>query len=322
MPNYVVAALYKFVALPDVHALQDPLLAVCLRNEVRGTLLLAPEGINGTVCGTREGIDALLGYLKAMPGMADLEHKESLSHEPPFARIKVRLKREIVSMGVPEVDPNRRVGTYVEPAEWNALLDDPEVVLVDTRNDYEVRVGTFEGAVDPDLDNFRQFPAWAERDLDPKRHRKVAMFCTGGIRCEKASSFLLERGFEEVFHLRGGILKYFEEVAQSESKWRGECFVFDQRVTVDHALEPGEHILCFGCRHPVSPEQTQSSYFEEGVCCPDCHAGVDEQTRRSRRERHRQVTLAAARGQAHLGDAHPAAPARRPAACEESDAKS
>lgn len=292
--------------------MQDAVLAACLRHEVRGTLLLAAEGINGTICGSRAGVDAVLAYLRAVPGLEALDHKESYTDDPPFVRIKVRLKQEIVSIGVPDVDPRALVGTYVEPDDWNALLDDPDVLVVDTRNDYEIRAGTFEGAVNPRLGSFRQFPDWADETLEPTRHRKIAMFCTGGIRCEKASSLLLARGFERVFHLRGGILKYLEKVPEAASKWQGECFVFDQRVTVDHALRPGQHVMCFGCRHPVSPQEARSDRFEDGVCCPACYASVDAETRRARRERHRQVQLASDRGEAHLGPAHRAAPARKP----------
>lgn len=239
--SIVVAALYKFVSLPDYQALREPLRQVMLDNGVKGTLLLAEEGINGTVSGWRQGIDALLAWLKRDPRFADLEHKESYCEEQPFRRTKVKLKKEIVTLGVPQVDPTRQVGTYVEPKDWNALIDDPEVVLIDTRNDYEVAIGTFERAVDPKTGSFREFPDYVNTHFDPRRHKKVAMFCTGGIRCEKASSYLLSQGFEQVYHLKGGILKYLEEVPAEQSKWRGECFVFDERVTVGHALAEGEY---------------------------------------------------------------------------------
>ncbi|MCB1841420.1 MAG: rhodanese-related sulfurtransferase, partial [Halioglobus sp.] len=244
----VVAALYKFVRLEDYHALREPLLDVCRSAGVRGTLLLAREGINGTIAGSRQGIDAVLAYLRRDPRFADLAHKESLDSHIPFHRMKVKLKKEIVTMGVEGIDPNTRVGTYVEPRDWNALLQDPEVLLIDTRNDYECSIGTFKGAIDPGTTNFREFPQYVRSHLDPTRQRKVAMFCTGGIRCEKASAYMLEQGFAEVYHLRGGILKYLEEVPPEESVWEGECFVFDNRVSVDHQLQKGRYDQCFGCR--------------------------------------------------------------------------
>jgi UPF0176 protein len=237
----VVIALYKFVSLPDYRALREPLRQVMRDRGVKGTLLLAEEGVNGTVSGPREGVDALLAYLKADARFADLEHKESYCAEQLFQRAKVKLKKEIVTLGVPQVDPTRQVGTYVEPKDWDALLGDPELVLIDTRNDYEVAIGTFEGARDPKIASFRDFADYAKAQLDPGKHKKVAMFCTGGIRCEKASSYLLSQGFEAVYHLKGGILKYLEEVPPAESKWRGECFVFDDRVTVRHDLSAGDY---------------------------------------------------------------------------------
>jgi UPF0176 protein len=268
--NIVVAALYKFVTLEDYLALREPLLATMLANEVRGTLLLAAEGINGTVSGSRAGIDALLAWLKRDPRLADVDHKESYCAEQPFQRTKVKLKQEIVTLGVPGVDPNRAVGTYVEPRDWNALLADPEVLLIDTRNDYEVAIGTFEGAIDPRTRTFREFPDYVRQHFDPARHKKVAMFCTGGIRCEKASSFMLGEGFAEVFHLKGGILKYLEEVPAQESRWRGECFVFDNRVSVRHDLRAGDYERCAGCGDPVSLEDRGAGHYAPGVGCPRC----------------------------------------------------
>lgn len=302
MSPIVVAAFYKFVPLQDLEGLQSSLDALCMAEGLRGIILIASEGINGTVAGTREGIDALLGHLRRVPAFADLLHKESTCDRMPFHRMKVRLKKEIVTLGVPEVSPRERVGTYVPPARWNDLLADPEVLLVDTRNVYETRLGTFEGAVDPGIQNFSDFPAWVRQNLDPTRHRKVAMFCTGGIRCEKATSFMLQEGFESVFHLEGGILKYLEEVPKETSRWRGDCFVFDQRVALDHSLSPGDHTLCFGCQNPITPADRQSPLFEAGVCCPYCHAQVSAETRAGRRERARQMELARARGAAHIGD--------------------
>ncbi|WP_277052038.1 rhodanese-related sulfurtransferase [Zestomonas thermotolerans] len=293
--NIVVAALYKFVTLTDHVALREPLLQTMLANGIKGTLLLAEEGINGTVSGTREGIDSLLAWLKSDPRLADLEHKESYCDAQPFYRTKVKLKKEIVTLGVPGVDPNHRVGTYVEPKDWNALIADPEVLLIDTRNDYEVAIGTFEGAIDPETRSFRQFPEFVRARFDPARHKKVAMFCTGGIRCEKASSFMLEAGFEQVFHLKGGILKYLEEVPEEQSKWHGECFVFDNRVTVRHDLSRGDYDLCHACRNPISAEDRQSASYVPGISCPHCWDSLPERTRESARERQKQIELARAR---------------------------
>lgn len=301
MSEIVVAALYKFASLPDYKLMQQPLLDVCNSHGLKGTLLLAQEGINGTVAGSRKGIDSLLQHLRADTRLADIEHKESYADEMPFYRMKVRLKKEIVTLGVPGIDPNKKVGTYVPPEAWNQLISDPDVVLVDTRNSYEYEIGTFKGALDPHTETFREFPEFVSKHLDPSKHKKVAMFCTGGIRCEKASSFMLEQGFEEVYHLQGGILKYLEKVPAEESLWQGECFVFDQRVAVKQGLELGEHVLCHSCRHPVSPDETQSPEYEEGVSCPHCFASLSEEKRRSAAERQRQVELAMQRGDTHIG---------------------
>ncbi len=300
-PDTVVAALYKFVRLDNFRAMREPLLDACLRSGVRGTLLLAPEGINGTIAGSREGVDGVLAYLRSDARLANIEHKESLDDHLPFHRMKVKLKREIVTMGVEGVDPNRRVGTYVQPSDWNALVADPEVLLLDTRNDYECSIGTFRGAIAPDTTNFREFPAYVREHLDPARHRKVAMFCTGGIRCEKASAFMLEQGFEEVYHLRGGILKYLEEVPPEDSAWEGECFVFDNRVAVDHRLQKGRYQQCFGCRHPISEQDMRSGQYEQGVCCPHCFDRLTYEQKARFRERQKQVKLAAGRGEPHVG---------------------
>jgi len=302
----VVAALYKFVALPDYHALREPLLDACLAAGTRGTLLLAPEGINGTIAGSREAIDTLLGYLRNEPRLADLEHKESRDERIPFHRMKVKLKKEIVTMGVAGVDPNVCVGTYVRPQDWNALVSDPEVLLIDTRNDYECDIGTFRGAVDPRTVNFRDFPDYVRANLDPAIQKKVAMFCTGGIRCEKASAFMLNEGFEEVYHLQGGILKYLEEVPPQESIWEGECFVFDNRVAVNHRLEKGRYDQCYGCRHPITEEDKHSGKYEVGVCCPFCFDSLTDDQKLRFRERQKQVELAAQRGESHVGAPPPA----------------
>lgn len=306
MNPVVVAALYKFVGLPDYHALREPLLDACLAAGTRGTLLLAPEGINGTIAGSREAIDVVLGYLRSDPRLADLEHKESRDERMPFHRMKVKLKKEIVTMGVAGVDPNARVGTYVRPQDWNALLSDPQVLLIDTRNDYECDIGSFKGAVDPRTVNFREFPDYVRANLDPAVHKKVAMFCTGGIRCEKASAFMLGEGFEEVYHLQGGILKYLEEVPPEESIWEGECFVFDNRVAVNHRLEKGRYDQCHGCRHPITDEDKHSGKYEVGVCCPHCFDTLTDDQKLRFRERQKQVELAAQRGEPHVGAPPPA----------------
>jgi UPF0176 protein len=306
MPEIVVAALYKFVTLEDFRSLREPLLDECIAAEVRGTLLLAREGINGTIAGTRAGVDRVLAYLKSDPRLADMEHKESYDDHLPFYRMKVKLKKEIVTMGVPAVDPNRVVGTYVKPGDWNALIADPEVVLIDTRNDYEVGIGTFRGAVDPHTTNFREFPAYVRENFDPGKQRKVAMFCTGGIRCEKASAFMLQEGFEEVYHLQGGILKYLEEIPEEESTWEGECFVFDNRVSVNHRLEKGQYDQCHGCRHPITEEDKRSPHYQKGVCCPGCYDKLSEEQKARFAERQKQVELAAARDQRHIGAPPPA----------------
>ncbi|GAB3270484.1 rhodanese-related sulfurtransferase [Parahaliea aestuarii] len=302
----VVAALYKFVSLPDFHELREPLLDACVQAGVKGTLLLAHEGINGTIAGSREGIDAVLAFLRADPRLADVEHKESFDDHIPFYRMKVKLKKEIVTMGVEGIDPNDCVGTYVAPKDWNAIVNDPDVVLIDTRNDYEYGIGTFRGARDPHTTTFREFPDYVRRELDPKKQRKVAMFCTGGIRCEKASAFMLKEGFEEVYHLQGGILKYLEEVPQAESTWEGECFVFDNRVAVNHQLEKGQYDQCFGCRHPITEADKLSPKYEKGVCCPGCYDSLSDDQKARFAERQKQIELAKARGEVHVGAAPPA----------------
>jgi UPF0176 protein len=302
----VVAALYKFVTLEDFRELREPLLDICLAAGTRGTLLLAREGINGTIAGSRVAIDRVLTYLRSDARLADLDHKESPDDRLPFHRMKVKLKKEIVTMGVAGVDPNQRVGTYVLPRDWSALVNDPEVLLLDTRNDYEVDIGTFRGALDPRTVNFRDFPAFVRRNLDPAVHKKVAMFCTGGIRCEKASAFMLNEGFQEVYHLEGGILKYLEEVAPEDSTWEGECFVFDNRVSVNHKLEKGQYDQCYGCRHPITEEDKRSDKYEQGVCCPLCFDRLSADQKARFRERQKQVDLATRRGEAHVGAPSPA----------------
>ncbi len=299
----VVIAFYKFVPLPDFASLQSAYYNICRANDVRGTILLAHEGINGMLAGTREGIDTVLKFMRDDERLADLEHKESFCAEPPFKRLRIRLKREIITMGDPSIDPLEQVGEYVEPEDWNALISDPEVVLVDTRNDYEVNLGTFKGALDPDTASFREFSDYIAKNLDPTKHKKVAMFCTGGIRCEKATAYMLREGFEEVYHLKGGILKYLEEVPATDSMWEGECYVFDDRVSVDHQLEPGTYGACHGCGKPLAPEDMASDAYERGVTCPRCINILTDAQKASFRERQRQIDLAKTRGETHVGDA-------------------
>ncbi|AFU97609.1 rhodanese-related sulfurtransferase [Simiduia agarivorans] len=299
----VVCALYKFVTLPEYESLREPLRLEMERLGVKGTLLLASEGINGTVAGSREAIDGLLAYLKAIPAFAELDYKESYEDAVPFYRTKVKLKKEIVTMGVEGIDPRQVVGTYVEPEDWNALISDPDVTLVDTRNYYEYEVGSFKGAINPETESFREFPSYVAKTLDPAKHKKVAMFCTGGIRCEKSTALLKQQGFEEVYHLKGGILKYLEKVPAEQSLWNGECYVFDNRVTVNHALEKGSFDLCHGCRHPITDKDKQSPHYEEGVACPRCHDSLSPDQRRRFSERQRQIQIAKARNEAHIGRA-------------------
>ncbi|MCW8880483.1 MAG: rhodanese-related sulfurtransferase [Kangiellaceae bacterium] len=301
MSKYVVCALYKFVALPNFQAIRQPLFDFMNQELIRGTLLLAHEGINGTVSGSRESVDKLLNWLDKQEGLEGISYKESYTDESPFKRTKVKLKKEIVTMGVENIDPNKVVGTYVEPKDWNALIEDPEVVLVDTRNDYEIAVGTFKNAVDPETKTFREFPEYVKENLDPAKNKKVAMYCTGGIRCEKSTAYLKEQGFEEVYHLKGGILNYLEDVPKEESTWEGECFVFDDRVTVDHDLQPGSYDQCNACRLPITEEDKQSEYFEQGVSCPHCIQTTTDEQKARYRERENQIRLAKKRGEEHIG---------------------
>ncbi|MEQ1602662.1 MAG: rhodanese-related sulfurtransferase [Methylophilaceae bacterium] len=302
MSKYLTAALYKFVSLPDYKALQAPILAACAQHHIKGTILLASEGINGTIAGLPEDIHQVLHILRQDPRLEDLQHKESYAEEHPFYRMKVRLKKEIVTLGVEGISPTKQVGIYVKPEDWNALISDPEVIVLDTRNDYEVSIGTFKGALDPNTTTFREFPDYVKNNLDKTQHKKVAMFCTGGIRCEKASSYMMEQGFAEVFHLQGGILKYLETVPETESLWQGECFVFDQRVAVKHNLEVGEFDQCYACRHPLSPAELLSPQYTPGISCPYCYDQLSEQKRASLTERQKQVILAKQRGETHIGE--------------------
>lgn len=299
--HYVIVAMYKFVRLDNYQAMQPILLSFCQKRDIYGTLLLAEEGLNGTLAGTRSAIDALLSFLKSDERLADLEYKESHADEIPFHRTKVKLKKEIVTMGQPDIKPSDRSGIRVEPDQWNEIICDPEVLLIDTRNEYEYQIGTFKNAVSPDTTNFREFPDYVTRQLNPTTTKKVAMFCTGGIRCEKASAYMLEQGFEEVYQLNGGILKYLEEVKQEESLWEGECFVFDSRVSVDHQLAEGNYKQCFACRRPITDEDMQTKDYEEGVSCPRCINETTEEQRSGFNERQRQVTLAKQRNEKHIG---------------------
>jgi UPF0176 protein len=299
--SVVVAALYRFAKLPDFESFREPLQSLMLEEGVKGTLLLASEGINGTIAGFREGIDEVIGWLEKDPRFSGLEVKESYVTGNPFYRTKVKLKKEIVTMGVEGIDPNGIVGTYVEPGDWNALISDPDVLLLDTRNDYEVEIGTFEHAVNPDTETFREFPDYVSKALDPTKQKKVAMFCTGGIRCEKSTAYLKQQGFEEVFHLKGGILNYLEQVPEDDSMWQGECFVFDNRVTVNHQLEKGNYDQCHACRLPITENDKQHLNYQKGVSCHRCYGKhSDEQVKRYA-ARERQVSLAKQRGGTHIG---------------------
>lgn len=319
-PPYLTAALYQFVSLPDFADLRDPLQACCEANQVQGTLLLAHEGINGTIAGPEAGVRAVLAHLRADPRLAALPHKESWSDKPPFSRMKVKLKQEIVTLRVPGLDPTRTVGQYVKPQDWNALLADPDVLLIDTRNDYEVAIGTFAGAVDPRIKKFTDLPAWL--DAQPQlqgeagKKTKVAMFCTGGIRCEKSTALLKMRGFDEVYHLEGGILKYLEEVPPEHSTWQGDCFVFDERVSVGHGLQPGPHELCRSCRWPLSEADKASPHYVKGVSCAHCHDQRTPEQKAHLAERQRQVELAELRGEQHVGGNTPSAQAQATSALQ------
>ncbi|MHA6346064.1 oxygen-dependent tRNA uridine(34) hydroxylase TrhO [Roseivivax sp. CAU 1761] len=295
-----VAALYRFTRFDDPAALRPGLEAACRAGGVTGTLILAREGINGTIAGPAQGLDRAVAAIRALPGCAAIEVKYSEAEARPFARLKVRLKSEIVTMGQPGLDPERAAGTYVAPADWTKLVRAPDVAVIDTRNDYEVAIGSFKGAVDPGTRSFRDFPAWWEANGHRFANKKIAMFCTGGIRCEKSTAYLRAQGVEEVYHLKGGILKYLEEVPEAESAWQGECFVFDGRVSVGHGLVEGPHGLCHACRRPVAPADRDHPDYEEGVSCPACIGETDAADKARFRERQRQIALARARGERHL----------------------
>jgi UPF0176 protein len=286
--SYIVATFYKFITIPNLKVKKMQILACCQTNKVRGTIILASEGINGTIAGTKEAIVNVQNLLYNLDGLADLEFKESNAKKQPFTRLKVKIKSEIVTLGLPEVDPNQQVGTYVEPQDWNQIISDPEVVVIDTRNDYEVEIGSFKQAKNPNTQSFREFPEYIQAHLDPVQHPKVAMFCTGGIRCEKASSYLLSQGFKEVYHLKGGILKYLENVSAQESMWQGECFVFDQRVAVKQGLKAGSYELCHACGHPISAADQQSTCYEAHISCPHCYEQLTPAKKARQEDRRRQ----------------------------------
>ncbi len=302
---YVVAALYKFVALPNFKELQPHLKLICKKADIYGTLLLAHEGINGTVAGTHEAMAQLISYLQSQPKFTDLDVKYSFAHERPFHRMKVRLKKEIVNLGMPTIDPTNTVGTYISPKDWNEFICDPNTIIIDTRNDYEIAIGTFENAINPATTNFRQFADYVENKLKPMlggdKSKKIAMFCTGGIRCEKSTSYLRQEGFENVYHLKGGILKYLEQIPEEKSKWNGQCFVFDQRVSVGHGLRQGEYDMCHACRMPMTAEEKNHKYYRPGVSCPKCHGTHRPEQLKRFCERQKQVELANQRGQTHIG---------------------
>lgn len=301
--SLTVAALYHFTKIDNPEDRKDPLLALCRSENIRGTILLAEEGINGTIAGAADSIEVVLDHIRSWPEIGALDIKFSESTGQTFNRMKVKIKDEIVTMGKPGIDPRSNAGKYVDPEEWNDLISRKDVLLVDTRNSFEVGLGRFANATDPKTTEFNEFPEWADKlASSPEKPSVVAMYCTGGIRCEKATAYMRQIGFDEVYHLKGGILKYLEVVPEDQSLWEGECFVFDERVSLKHGLAEGEHELCYGCQHPISPADRESPLFEEGVSCPRCHDSLSDERRARYRERQRQITLALARGEQHLRD--------------------
>ena len=297
---YTIAALYHFTRFDNPDAHRAPLLALCEKSRVSGTLLLAREGINGTIAGPRDGIDTVIAYIRDLPGCDDLIWKESTAAQQPFRRLKVRVKQEIVTMGQPDVDPRARVGHYVRPKDWNALISEPDVAVIDTRNDFEVAIGTFDGAIDPKTTSFRDFPDWWQNNKQRFEGKRIAMFCTGGIRCEKSTNYLMSEGVQDVYHLQGGILKYLEDVPEDDSLWHGSCFVFDGRVSVDHDLREGPHLLCHACRRPILPEDRARPDYEAGVSCHHCATETSAADKARFRERQKQMALSEARGEKHV----------------------
>jgi UPF0176 protein len=302
MSEYLVATFYKFTKIDDLATLQKSIEACCIENDVRGIVLLASEGINSTISGPRNGVLAVLEFLRKDLRFAAMTWKESIAKKPPFRKLRVRLKKEIVTMGVEGIDPERLVGTYVTPQEWNELISDPNVIVVDTRNDYEVEIGSFKDAINPDITSFGELPKWIEENIDVKADQSIAMFCTGGIRCEKSTALLRKAGVDKVYHLEGGILKYLEQIPKDKSLWDGQCFVFDERVSVGHGLQVGEYELCRGCRHPICEEDKASSFFRQGVCCPRCHDQTTDQQKASFAERQKQIELAKQRDGSHFNE--------------------
>ena len=299
---YAICALYKFTRLDDFEDIQAPLKSFLDALSVKGTLLLAREGINGTISGGKDSVEKVLDYLQTDDRFLELEYKFSYSKKPPFKRLKVKLKKEIVTMGLSEIDPNHSVGTYIKPKDWNNLINDPDVILIDTRNNYEYEIGSFKGAINPNTETFREFPSFTKNSLKQYQDKKIAMFCTGGIRCEKSTAYLKSEGFENVFHLQGGILKYLEEVKEEESLWEGECFVFDDRVAVKHNLEQGKYDQCHACRFPITEEDTKHPHYEKGASCPRCYGTKNNKQVGRYREREKQVQLAKKKGEVHIGD--------------------
>ena len=301
MTDIVVASFYHFARFEDPAALREPLLAQLSSYDLKGTVLLAPEGFNGTLAGSRRSVDSALEVLRTLPNSMTLEHKESHAETIPFYRLKVRLKKEIITMGVPSVDPSTKVGTYVAPKDWNDFITDPETIVIDARNKFEIQIGTFEGAINPKTNSFSELPQWLDEHCSKLENKKVAMFCTGGIRCEKATSYLKERGLENVFHLKGGILQYLESIPEAESRWRGECFVFDSRVSVKHDLKLGNYELCYACRSPVSATERMSANFVAGVSCDHCIDQRSDEQRARYAARQVQIKRAEAQGKTHIG---------------------
>ena len=303
---FLTIAFYHFVSLKNIKELQPFIHDFCQRNHIKGTILLANEGINGTISGQKNDIHQFIKFIKTDStfnnNFKNLEHKESWATKNPFYRMKVRLKKEIVALGVDGVSPTDKVGKYVNPEDWNKLIEDPDTIVIDTRNNYEVDIGSFKNAINPQTDTFREFPTYVEKNLKDKKQKKVAMFCTGGIRCEKATSLMLEKGFEDVYHLKGGILKYLETIPKEKSLWQGECFVFDQRVAVTHGLDEGQYDQCYACRHPLSPEELESDQYTKGISCPYCFNKLSDKKRAGVTERQKQIILSKSRGENHIGD--------------------
>ena len=303
---FLTIAFYQFVSLKNIDQLQAFILKFCQKNSIKGTILLASEGINGTISGDEKKIQKFIEFIKEdsffKNNFKNLEHKESWASKNPFYRMKVRLKREIVALGVDGISPTKKVGEYVNPEDWNALIKDPNTIVIDTRNNYEVDIGTFKNSINPETETFREFPSYVEKNLKDNKQKKVAMFCTGGIRCEKATSLMLEKGFKDVYHLKGGILKYLETIPKDKSLWQGECFVFDQRVAVTHGLDEGQYDQCYACRHPLSPEELESNQYTKGISCPYCFNKLSDKKKVGVIERQKQVMLSKSKGENHIGD--------------------